>query len=194
LSTTSASIVLHLLLLLAIVSIAPPPLRVAPFRLPGTSKGVATLTYYSPGSLRPATASAVPLKKVQTVTSPTTFRHAPATPKPEKLHEAKSDPGVGISAQSGLGEGDITIALATYFPHPTPDLSVLPHGTEGDVILNALIDEHGKIAKLELLKGLGPAIDQIVIATVQQWSYTPAKKDGVPVPSEQELHFHYQRS
>jgi hypothetical protein len=28
---------------------------------------------------------------------------------------------------------------------------------------------------------------------VEQWRYTPAKKDGVPVPSERELHFHYER-
>src|ERR1039458_3712309 len=91
-----------------------------------------------------------------------------------------------VSAYAAL-PGDI------YFPHPTPDLSGLPHGTEGDVVLDAVIDEHGKIAHLTLLKGLGAPIDQAVIATVQQWCYTPAKKEGIPVPSEQELHFHYQR-
>lgn len=189
--TTAASIAVHLLVLLTIVSVAPRAVRIAPFRLPGNSKGVATLTYYSPGSLRPAAASVVPLRKVKTLAAPTKLRKTPVAAKPEKLHAAKSDPGIGTSVQSGLGEGDITIALATYFPHPTPDLSALPHGTEGDVILDAVIDEHGKIARLTLLKGIGPAIDQTVIATVQQWSYTPAMKGGVPVPSEQELHFHY---
>ena len=56
-----------------------------------------------------------------------------------------------------------------------------------------MIDEHGKISELKLLQGLGPAIDDEVIQTVNQWVYTPAMKDGVPVPSVQELHFHYER-
>jgi len=55
------------------------------------------------------------------------------------------------------------------------------------------IDEHGKIAELTLLQGLGPTIDDEVIQTVDQWIYTPATKNGVPVPSIQELHFHYER-
>jgi protein TonB len=36
-------------------------------------------------------------------------------------------------------------------------------------------------------------VDETVIAAVRQWEYTPAKKNGVPVVSEQELHFHYER-
>jgi protein TonB len=61
------------------------------------------------------------------------------------------------------------------------------------VVLDAVIDEHGNVAQLTLVKGLGSPIDQDVIATVQQWRYTPAMKNGVPVASEQELHFHYER-
>jgi len=62
------------------------------------------------------------------------------------------------------------------------------------VILDAVVDQNGKIAELRLIQGLGPAIDNVVIATVKQWSYTPATRNGVPVVSEQELHFHYERS
>ena len=60
-------------------------------------------------------------------------------------------------------------------------------------MLDAVIDEHGRVTQLTLLKGLAPAIDQAVIATVRQWLFTPATKDGVPVASEQEFHFHYER-
>ncbi len=60
------------------------------------------------------------------------------------------------------------------------------------MILNAVIDER-EYSELTLLKGLGSPVDEYVIATVQQWKYTPAKKNGVPVVSEQELHFHYER-
>jgi|ERR1035441_7982970 protein TonB len=186
------SIVAHVLVLLCFVGGFHTAPRIAPFRLRGTAKGVSLMTYYSPGSLRPTPSSTSHVKKLER-TSPVASRHALSAPEPEKLQKTKTESGVGSSIESGLGEGDITIALATYFPHPTPDLSGLPHGTEGDVVLDAVIDEHGKIAHLTLLKGLGAPIDQAVIATVQQWCYTPAKKEGIPVPSEQELHFHYQR-
>jgi protein TonB len=62
------------------------------------------------------------------------------------------------------------------------------------VILDAVIDEHGKISDLKLMHGLGQPIDDVVIATVRQWSFAPATRNGVPIPSEQELHFHYERS
>jgi periplasmic protein TonB len=187
------SIAVHLCLLLSLVGGVPRSSKVlTPYRLPGTARGVSMLTYYSPGSLHVVT-SKEPIK------SPEKTRPAPAihldlrASRPVQSEAAQSQTGIGMSAQSGLGEGDITIALESYFPYPTPDLSSLPHGTKGDVILNAVIDENGKISELTLLKGLGSPVDESVIATVQQWRYTPAMKKGVPVASERELHFHYER-
>jgi protein TonB len=100
---------------------------------------------------------------------------------------------VGNASSSGLGDGNIRIALQKYFPYPKPSLATMSRGSAGDVILHVVIDEHGKITEMTLLQGLGPAIDDAVIQTVNQWTYTPATKDGVPVPSVEELHFHYER-
>ena len=184
--------VLHLALLLCLLGGVRWAPRVAPDRLPGTAQGVTSLTYYSPGSFQPVRAD-TPHKNLEKIKPPAAPIPAPSVVQPEPPQMAGSQPGVGSSAQSGLGEGDITIALETYFPYPTPDLSSLPPGTKGDVILDAVIDEHGKISELTLLKGLGSPVDQSVIATVQQWTYTPAMRNGVPVASERELHFHYER-
>ena len=166
--------------------------RVAPFRLPGTAKGLTLLTYYSPGSTKPSATDATVHSK-RTKTSRTESRKAvvdtPTPPAPPR-----ADSGTGNTTESGLGEGDIRIALLQQFPYPHPDLSALAHGTRGDVIVDAVIDEHGRITGLTLLKGLDPSIDQAVIATVKQWLFTPATKDGVPVVSEQEFHFHYERA
>ena len=107
--------------------------------------------------------------------------------------EAKIDTGTGTSAESGAGDGVISIALLQHFPSPHPDLSPLPAGSSGDVVLNAVIDARGRIAELTLLRGLAPSIDEAVMATVKDWTFTPATRNGVPVASEQELHFHYQR-
>jgi hypothetical protein len=49
----------------------------------------------------------------------------------------------GLASNDALGNDDIKIALTTYSPSPKPDLSQLPHGTEGDVVLDVTIDPTG---------------------------------------------------
>jgi protein TonB len=187
------SVTAHLALLLCLAGGIRWSPKVAPLRMPGTRQGVTTLTYFSPGSYRPVESNA-PVHSQQKAKSRPTLQPAKTTaPKPEETQPAQAEVGVGEAAKSGVGEGDITIALQTVFLYPHPDLSSLPHGTKGDVILDAVIDEHGNISQLTLLKGLGSPVDDTVIAAVKQWQYTPAKKNGVPVASEQELHFHYER-
>ena len=166
--------------------------RIMPYKLPGTANGVRLLTYYSPGSPKHAE-SEIAAKKSTAENATVVARLAVKGRKPVAAKAASADTGSGDSSLNGVGEGDISIALQKYFPPPKPDLSVLPHGTRGDVILDAVVDQDGKIAELRLIQGLGPAIDDVVIATVRQWSYTPAMRHGVPVVSEQELHFHYER-
>jgi protein TonB len=166
--------------------------KMAPYRLPGTPTGTRYLTYLSSGNKSPSAIDA-PATEVKVKTATETKRDPLKTSSAVATPSVHSDAGTGDSTKSGMGDGDIDIALQQYFPYPKPDLTSLPHGTGGDVILNAVIDEHGKIKELTLLKGLGDSIDRTVMATVQRWSYTPAKKNGVPVPSEQELHFHYER-
>jgi protein TonB len=184
------SVAIHAVVFLLVAVWAHHTLRVAPFRLPGTAKGLTLLTYYSPGSSKPS-ATDSPVRSKRTKTATTETRKIADTPTPPA--PPRADAGAGNTTESGLGEGDIRIALLQHFPYPHPDLSALAHGTRGDVVLDAVIDEHGKVKELTLLKGLDPSIDQAVIATVRQWLFTPATKDGVPVTSEQEFRFHYER-
>ena len=166
--------------------------RIAPFKLPGTAHGLTLLTYYSPG--QPQTlGDRLPRPQQSHQRNQDREESAKSSISRTRLSRHRPIAGTGNTTESGLGEGDIRIALLQHFPYPHPDLSALAHGTKGDVILDAVIDEHGKITQLTLLKGLEPSIDQAVIATVKQWLFTPATKDGVPVSSEQEFHFHYER-
>ncbi|MFC5860865.1 energy transducer TonB [Acidicapsa dinghuensis] len=189
---TVLSAVLHLSVLLFLGTGVIRTAQIAPYRLPGTDKGNTVLVYFSPGSLQ-AVASENKSKSPDKAKPTSIEKNKTEAPQTHLATPTKADPGVGGAVESGLGEGDITIALESYFPAPQPDLSTMPAGTKGDVVLDAVIDETGKVSKLTLLKGLGAPIDNAVIATVEQWRYTPAKKDGVPVPSERELHFHYER-
>jgi protein TonB len=184
------SIAIHVTVILAIAVWMHRTPRIAPFKLPGTTHGLTLLTYYSPGSQKPAaTDSTVHSRQ----TKEAKIRGRREVAKPEPPAPPHADAGTGNTTESGVGDGDIRIAMLQHFPYPQPDLSALAHGTKGDVILDAVIDERGRVTGLTLLKGLAPSIDQAVIATVKQWLFTPATKDGVPVASEQEFHFHYER-
>ena len=193
LSSTGVSAAIHAVVLMALFATLVHAPRLARYQLPGTAQGTRLLSYYSPGG--PAHASSTLALKPVPEPPPTPLAPVlhPATlaPTSTQMPSLNAETGTGSAAQSGLGQGDIRIALPRYFPHPEPDLSSLPPGTRGDIVLNAMIDEQGKIAELSLIRGLGPAVDSEVIAAVRQWTYTPAMRNGTPVRSEQELHFHY---
>ena len=165
---------------------------VAPYRLPGTVKGIHLLTYYSPGAAASAQSNG-PLVSIPKH-NPSKFPSPSAPSSTPAIVASQSEQGTGAAAVSGLGNGEITMALQRVFPPPHPDLSPIAPGHHGEVVLNAVIDEQGKIRQLTLLKGITSAIDETVIATVQNWIYQPATRNGMPVPSEQELHFYYERA
>jgi periplasmic protein TonB len=192
----AASALLHLLLL--VVLIHQRASFVAPIRLPGNEHGTNLSVTYLPG--RAPLQASTPNPKAHPQQAEATKPPTPSTPKlktttssPNTNSPASPDPNSTTGADS-LGSGDINIALASYFPAPKPDLSVLPRGTKGDVVLDVVIDTTGKIADIKMTSGLGHGIDETVIATVQQWTFRPATKDGQPVASEQELHFHYEKA
>ncbi len=162
-----------------------------PLKLPGTTHGERMLLSYSPGGQPQAgvaTARAVPQRRVRPKPAPTA-PDIPAVPSAPQLAEA----GTGSSGPSGLGDGDIRIALPQFNPRPTPDLSSLPHGTSGNVVVDVVIDTAGKVAQATLVKGLGSPIDDTVLGTVHTWVFTPATRNGQVIASEQEILVHYDR-
>jgi protein TonB len=192
-----ASSLFHLLLIAVVVHqrVA----WVAPIRLPGSSDGTHLLLTYSPGKAPLQTSTPNPKttpKRAESTTplpTPVTQKPKETTSSPNTSAPASRQPDSTAGADS-LGSGNINIALVSYFPTPKPDLSTLPRGTKGDVILDIVIDTTGKIADIKMTSGLGHGIDESVIATIQQWTFHPATKDGQPVASEQELHFHYEKA
>lgn len=85
------------------------------------------------------------------------------------------------------------IALTTYSPSPKPDLSVLPRGVQGDVIIDVTISSDGKVSDLTVLKTVGYGIEVSVANTVRTWIFRPATRSGMAVASVQELLFHFDR-
>lgn len=186
----AASIVLHLSVLGVLLYTMPPQL--APVEMPGDLTGHLLSLTYSPGNRAPASTLQAQKRLVakptpaHTVTAPVP---APAAPSAAAA-TTSADAAIGTDA---LGDGDTTLALVVLHPPPHPDLTQLPSGTRGDVIVDVVIDKTGRIAKFTMTRGLGHGVDETVLATIQQWTFQPATRNGVPVASEQELLFHYER-
>ena len=86
---------------------------------------------------------------------------------------------------------EIRPALPIVSPDPVFGSDVV--GVEGDVIVEITIDEQGTIVQKVILHSLGPAVDNRLLATLEQWHFTPASKNGVPIPSKQDVHYHFPR-
>src|SRR5882757_2506693 len=161
-----ASALLHVLVLVGLVH----SWRgwVAPMLLPGDEHGTRMMLAYLPGRASASTnvsAKAAVVKPAQ----PTKLDRAPLPVKQAAPASASSSAAANSDAKAGddaKGSGDVDIALVRFFPAPKPDLSKMPHGTSGEVVLDAVIDADGKIAKLTATKTLGYGIDEDVIATV----------------------------
>jgi protein TonB len=169
---------------------------IAPIRYPGTEQGHNIVLTYLPG--RAPVQSIAPVPKTQASVQVKPPVPEKAQPKPETITSPNasspvSDHPDSASGADALGSGNISIALVKYFPRPAPDLSTMSPGTKGDVVVDITIDENGKISDLKLVKGIEHTIDETVIATIRQWTFNPANRDGHPIASEQELHFHYEK-
>lgn len=122
-------------------------------------------------------------------------RPKPVPPKdPPKLAMKQPDPPPVSAGGDPTGEDDVSVAMADFYPDPKPDLTVLPHGTNGDVVIDIVIDESGKVVETTLDQGLGHGLDEAVMAVIQTWTFTPATKAGKPVASKQQLLFHFARA
>ena len=77
------------------------------------------------------------------------------------------------------------------FPDPAVSRADLPPGVQGDVIVEVTIDEQGNVVETKLIHGIGYGIEDRVLATLRQWHFRPASKDGVTIASQHIVTFHY---
>jgi TonB family protein len=86
---------------------------------------------------------------------------------------------------------EIKPALPVTGPQPQVYTPKLPRGFEGDVIVEVTIDEQGKVTNKILVRGLGNGLDEQAIAVLENWRFKPATRDGVAIPSKQDVYFHF---
>lgn len=64
---------------------------------------------------------------------------------------------------------------------------------QGDVIVEVTIDEQGNIVQKIVLQSVNPQVDARVLAALEKWHFVPASKNGTPIPSKQDVYYHFPR-
>jgi TonB family protein len=74
------------------------------------------------------------------------------------------------------------IVIRQQLPAWVPDPVNRANEFNGSV--RVLISAQGKVTEAEMTKSVHPAYDQLVLRAARNWLYQPARRDGVPIPSE----------
>jgi len=81
-------------------------------------------------------------------------------------------------------------------PVVSPDPIVAPPelgGLQGDVVVEVTIDEKGNIIQKVVIQSLAPSIDGKVLEALENWRFRPATRNGVAIPSKQDVFYHFPR-
>jgi TonB family protein len=97
----------------------------------------------------------------------------------------------GTSAGGALSGDDVRPALPVTASDPVVDPADLPGGIEGSIVVEITIDATGNVVQKTVLKSLGPVIDQQVLAALEYWRFRPATRNGVAIPSKQDVYYHF---
>jgi TonB family protein len=103
---------------------------------------------------------------------PAKFALAPEPP-------AKADPPPPVVVPPTVTQ---PTALVQAVPPMPPDIAAR---VTAKLVLVVLIDETGRVTGSTIKESAHPRYDRIVVQAAREWRYTPATRDGVPIPSEQ---------
>lgn len=76
----------------------------------------------------------------------------------------------------------VTFPKALDMPRPEYSEAAQKAKLQGDVLLGVVVDTNGKARSVWVVQTLGAGLDENSVEAVRRWSFTPATKDGKPVP------------
>ena len=98
------------------------------------------------------------------------------------------------AAGNGADQQNADPAFPVFSPKPpVTDRSLLP-GSNEEVVVDVKVSATGDVLEATLVKGIGNALDQLVLDTVKTWRFHPATVNGSPVATEAELIFPFNLS
>lgn len=202
------SVTAHLVLVAALLH-GRSPVFVAPSSVRAGASGTAvTYLYWSSGTSESDTRNGHGSEPKKSAIPPLTvkshvqrkdraFRSATAAPAngERETASAAAVPAAGSpygSLSDGASSGaEVRPALPIATVEPIPGAEDLQGIAEGNVVIEITIDETGNIVAKTVVQSLGAAIDAKVLAALENWHFHPATRDGVPIPSRQDVVYHF---
>ncbi len=108
----------------------------------------------------------------------------------ESSHASLAGSPYGSVFSGPLSGEEVRPALRIAGSEPVVPASELA-GLEGNVIVEITIDERGNIVAKALVQSLAPHIDNKVLAALEDWRFLPATRDGVAIPSKEDVYYHF---
>jgi TonB family protein len=194
------SFALHVLIL-AIVFKSPTPTFLRPSLVTRGESGTSPTRIYFGGQHGTLEEHA---SRLTFAIEPPSRRRAQPRPSPAAKVQTGNDTKAVLASQAAsegsfygsLTEGRTTgleirpaLPVVSVDPVIEPDLLA---GRGGDVVVEITIDSAGNITDMQVLESLGP-VDQQVLAALAKWHFLPATRDGTPIPSKQDVHYHFPR-
>jgi TonB family protein len=195
----TVSLALHFIFLAWILH-SPAPIFVAPSSISKGQSGNSLTRIYFGGDF--GVAQEKPKPQLTWQRPPKKTGAHQMEPPPAKLEAGNetasirpNGPAAG-SLYGSLSYGTLTgpeIRPALPIVSPDPVFGSDVAGIAGDVIVEITIDEQGNIVQKTVLQSLGPAVDERVLSALEKWHFAPASKNGVPIPSKQDVYYHLPR-
>jgi protein TonB len=93
----------------------------------------------------------------------------------------------GVTAAPPLSQAETaeydTPAKPIKLTHPKYPKAAYKKKIQGTVVVEFAIDAEGKPHDLKVVESV-PGLDEAALAAVKEWTFSPARKNGVPVPTQ----------
>jgi hypothetical protein len=100
------------------------------------------------------------------------------------LEDIPDDP---LTQHSGFEQ-----AMPDYTPEPPILHRFYPDAARGkDLVVDLLINEQGVVVGATVIQGIGDGVEPVLMETLRNWSFFPARMQGMAVPSRRRVRFHF---
>jgi len=86
-----------------------------------------------------------------------------------------------LVASAGVLVAETVDPILLDGPLPDYSASARAHGLQGTVVVEALVDESGRVLAAEVVESANRDLDKATLAAVHNWTFTPAMEDGKAV-------------
>jgi len=99
--------------------------------------------------------------------------------------------GTSSAEQPAKRGGSVTAPVVLTHVDAVYPPSALTSRKHADVVVITTVDVDGHVSKVEVMSPPATELDDAAIMAVRQWTFVPAKRDGIPAASRIRIPFHF---